>query len=325
MSAMDKARLPMQGLWLSTRGKASAYVRLGKLDIYQIFLPLPLVWSLLPYNVASSLYGIGIVILVLLSVMGVVAAALALDDVTGKRNGVDELAYAGSEKLRGTKMKPLVVGELTESEAMRFAFISAIIGIAMGVMAFIFAKHSSVLLFVIFLLVALNALQYSYGIRTSYLLVGGSEFVVLTSFAGAVIIPYLLITGELTGRVVLEAILMGVWMVQVGVFSNSADAAKDRIVKRRTLAATLAPQANKLFIVGLFFIVWGVTAWGIYTGMLSRWLLVALIPCWILQVTQLIVGVYQNRWLRARWLGFRAYELATLALIVTNVMSWALR
>src|SRR5437763_12083159 len=102
---MSEMNLPMPNRWLAIRGKVSAYIHLGKLHIYQIFLPLPVLWTLLPRDVALSFDGAGIVALVLLSVMGVVGAGLALDDVTGKRNGVDELAYASAEKLRHRKEK----------------------------------------------------------------------------------------------------------------------------------------------------------------------------------------------------------------------------
>ena len=57
------------------------------------------------------------------------------------------------------------------------------------------------------------------------------------------------------------------------------------------------------------------------TGALEPWLLVALIPTWTIQVAQLVQGLGRERWLLARFLGWRAFDAGIAALVIINLIA----
>jgi 1,4-dihydroxy-2-naphthoate octaprenyltransferase len=172
---------------------------------------------------------------------------------------------------------------------------------------------------VVFVVAALAAAQYSAGLRLSY--AGGGEVLLVVATAVTVVLPYASITGSTGWRVVLEGVLLGLFLLQVSAFSNTADGANDRIAKRRTVAARLSAGANRVFIAATFAAAWFLVLAGAGFRLLPAWLPVLLVPCWAINLVQLWKGVVRVSWLYARKLGFRAFDAGCAALIAANLLA----
>lgn len=296
-------------------GRLYAYARLAKLGVYQHWAPVLVAWSLL----APPLSGRAWAVLVSfgLSALLLAAAGAALDDVQGARDGLDEATYRPSEGLRRIDRKPLLLGELTEDQAVRFGKRLAVLGVVAGVVAVAVAPHRPLWLMLVFLVGGLAGVQYAYGLKLSY--AGGGEWLLGVLTTGTVTIPVALITGVSDWTTALTGMLIGGLFVQVTLFSNTADAEPDRAAGRMTIAARLSPRANKRYVVAVFVAGWALVAAGLATGELPPLLALTLVPVWVLQLRQLWVGVAREQWLHARALGWRAFDLGLVAAIVANV------
>jgi 1,4-dihydroxy-2-naphthoate octaprenyltransferase len=300
------------------RQRLSVYARLGNLKVYFQWLPVVVAWSLLPepFGIAPA-HALALVLFVL-AIVGVAAAAGTLDDVEGVRDGIDQQTYAENEE-RAFSSKPLVLGEIDEPGAMRFAIAAGAGGVALGVVAIAIAPHQPAWLFAFWLFVAWVATQYSYGTKLSYH--GAGELLLAFEAFSLALIPLVFSEGELRAEGLFQALLLATLFAQVTLFSSSHDAETDRAAGRMTLAARLTPAANRRLIAGEFVIGWAVTAAGFATGALEPWLLVALLPTWAIQVGQLVEGVGRGRWLVARRLGWQAFNTGVAALVVVNLLA----
>jgi 1,4-dihydroxy-2-naphthoate octaprenyltransferase len=133
------------------------------------------------------------------------------------------------------------------------------------------------------------ALNYSFGARLSY--VGACEAVTFLALTATVLFPYGLLTGTLTTRVTAQSILLGLWMLQIALFSNTQDAAGDREAGRLTLAARSAPAVNQRVIALVFAASWALTAVTLATGVLEWWTAPLLAPAWLLQGNADLAGM----------------------------------
>lgn len=295
-----------------------AYGRLGKLAIYEQWLVGPLVaWSLLDPASRGAAAGVGVVALVCLASASLLAAASALDDVQGVRDGIDARTHEHGERARNIRRKPLLVGELSQRDAVRFAYGATCAGVAAGLAAFAVAPHRPAWLVAVFLAGAVLGVQYAYGLKVSYH--GGGEALLFVMTAGTAAVPFILVEGGLTWAAFVESGLVGAWMIQANAFSNTADAESDRTAGRLTMAVRLAERGNRRFIASVFCASWTLILLGVALGALPAWILLALVPCAAIQVLQLRSGPGQGRWLSARRLGFRAFDAGALALIVVNL------
>src|SRR6266540_6251288 len=122
-------------------GKVRAYRHLAKLDVFDYYLGLLVVWSLLAP--ADRLGGtvLGFLVLFLLGEVFVVVAMVALDDLTGYRDGSDATNYGPDAPARKRARKPLVAGSLTETEVLRFAWLTAVVGGLLWTVAVLAAPH----------------------------------------------------------------------------------------------------------------------------------------------------------------------------------------
>ena len=298
--------------------RTGAYARLAKVAIWEQWLAGPLVaLSLLDPAQRGDVVSVAVVGLVCLAAASLLAAASALDDVQGIRDGIDAGTHEQGERARRIDRKPLLTGELTEREALRFAYGAAAAGVAAGIAAFAVAPHRPAWLVAVFLAGAVLGVQYAYGLKVSYR--GGGEPLLLVMTGGTAAVPFILIDGGLSAIAFAEAALVGAWMIQANVFSNTADAPSDSRAGRSTMATRLAGRANKLFIAALFCASWTwIGAW-VAVGVLPVLVLPALVPCAAVQVAQLRAGPLRERWLTARRLGFRAFDLGVLGLVVVNL------
>jgi len=314
MTGARAVTLPRAG---GPRKTLAAYARLSNLKVYFQWIPALVGWSLAP---APFDLPAGAWLALPLFVTGVIATACSagtLDDVQGFRDGIDQRTYAHDDVLRGVPGKPLLTGEISERAAYRFALASGAVGLVLPTLAILVSPGAPPWLIACWAVAWWTATQYSYGVKLSYH--GAGELVLALEAATFLILAHVLVTGGLSATTGFEAYLVGTLFAQVTIFSSTQDAEVDRSFDRMTIAARLSPRANRRFIATVFAVGWAVTTAGFATGALSPWLLVALLPTWVLQVAQLLHGLERRRWLVARHLGWRAFDTGFLALVVVNL------
>jgi 1,4-dihydroxy-2-naphthoate polyprenyltransferase len=316
MNAHDAVQpAPGGGVWRMI----SVYARLGNVKVYFQWIPVVVGWSLVAHPFGLSGAQVVALLLFIVATIAMGCSAGTLDDVQGFRDGLDQRTYAGDDTLRPTSGKPLVLGEISEQGAYRFAMAIGVVGACLGVAAAIVSPHHPLWLIALVLFTAYASTQYSYGTRLSYH--GAGELLLGYLMAAVLLMPVIALEGGVSATGWFQAYLVGAMQSQVTIFSSSYDADDDRAARRMTPAARLTPKANRRFIAAVFLVTWMITAVGFATGALDRWLLVALLPMWALQVGQLVRGVGQARWLDARFLGWRAFDAGVVALVVVNLLA----
>jgi 1,4-dihydroxy-2-naphthoate octaprenyltransferase len=295
------------------------YARLAKLDVFDYYLAVPMVWTLLPS--ADRLAGRVVASLLAFQVgtVGVLAAGVALDDVTGHRDGSDAANYGPDAPARRLVRKPLLTGALTTAEAIRFAGWCAAGGGAAWTLSIAVAPHRPGWAIGIAAVCLLISVQYSYGLKLSYH--GGQELILIGFGSGIVLTEVGLTGGRLAGLAAVEALLFGLGPLLFGVYSNTNDVAGDAAARRHTAAALLSRRANTVLIAALSAVEPAVVLLAAAVGATPRWFPLALAPTAALRARQLIVGLSRGDILTARRLGIRAHRTTVAALVVVNLLA----
>jgi 1,4-dihydroxy-2-naphthoate octaprenyltransferase len=293
------------------------YARLAKLDMFDYYLGLPLVWVLLAPALRADgatvstllLFGVGEVL--------VIVAMVALDDLTGYRDGSDLHNYRPDAPARRLIRKPLVAGTLTERQVVRFSGGTAIAGAAIWAATLLVAPHTPLWTVALILVTYVFSLQYSWGVKLSYH--GFQEFFLAALGWAVVLAPYGLLTGGVTGFVVAQALVFGMGPLLVGVYSNTNDIEGDRGVGRPTVAALTGPRGNMLFVAALSTCEVAVL---LATPLLGGpwWFPLALLPTIVLRARQLWLGFGEGDILRARKLGMGLHRLTVVLFIVADLV-----
>nr|BFE52055.1 hypothetical protein GCM10017745_54820 [Saccharothrix mutabilis subsp. capreolus] len=215
---------------LAPPGRVRAYVRLAKLDILDYYLGVLVVWALLPADLRLDGLVLATMAVFLIGEVVVMAAMVALDDLTGFRDGSDITNYAPDDPRRRLERKPLVAGTLTERQVVRFAWITCVVGAALWLAAVAIAPHRPQWTVVVIAVTYFFSVQYSWGVKLSYH--GFQEFFLAGLGFAVVLAPYGLATGALDGNVVVQALLFGMGPLLFGVYSNTNDVEGDRRVGR---------------------------------------------------------------------------------------------
>ncbi|MFE6616385.1 UbiA family prenyltransferase [Amycolatopsis sp. NPDC057786] len=299
----------------ATRGKA--YFRLAKLDIVDYYLGVVVVWTLLA---PASRFDTGVLASVGVFLLGevfVIAAMVALDDLTGYRDGSDITNYSPDDPKRKRYRKPLVAGTLDEGQVLRFAWATAVVGAALWLTAIAIAPHRPVWTVVLIVVTYFFSLQYSWGVKLSYH--GFQEFFIAALGWALVLAPYGLASGEFTGFALAQALLFGLGPLLFGVYSNTNDVDGDRRVGRPTVAALTTPRGNMYFVVAVsaveFALIFAVPALG---G--PWWFPLALLPTLVSRIRQLWLGFVRGDIMRARRLGIHIHRITVLSLVVVNLV-----
>lgn len=301
----------------AARPRLRALFELGKLRIVELWLGFFAGVSLLDRSALTSPRVVALLALILVAGVAVIGATCALDDVTGVRDGVDQANHRAGA--RWGVRKPILQGEVTEDGALGFVRVLLVVGGAAYAGALALAWPLPGWLVSVMTAMMLLALSYSYGPKLSYR--GAGELVIAVGGAGTVLVPYALVARAVTPALLVEAALVGAWHAQVVVFSNSHDADGDRATGRLTLAARLSPRANKLYIAALFVAVWAFAGAALATSLLPRAHALALAPVAALQLRQLLLGVWRDRWLDARLVGFRVLRVGIAGLTLLNLVA----
>lgn len=302
----------------SPGGLIGALGRLGKVKLFEIWLGPIIAWSLVIGVDGLHLRSSALCLLFFAVIAFGMWGTHAFDDITGYSDGSDIRNYAPERKR--SQVKPLVEGQLTVRTARIFAFTCAGIAAICVVLFCVISDFRPWWVFVGGLAVVVLGVQYSAGINFSYRFIGGGESVTGVTLAASVLLPYVAATQQVDARVWLQSLLFGLWLVQVLICSNSADADDDRKVGRRTVAARTTPGSNRVFVATVFGANWLIVVLGVVFGALSPWTLLALLPAWLLQGYVLRNGL-RGQWRNRRNYGFEALRLAVLGLVIVNVLS----
>ncbi|MFD7811849.1 UbiA family prenyltransferase [Streptomyces sp. NPDC059785] len=300
-------------------GKARSYARLGKLDVYDYYLSMAVVVSAVALPAGRSAPAAPALAAFLLGEVFVVMAMVALDDVTGFRDGSDARNYGPDHPRRKRLRKPLVAGTLTLREALGFGYATAAVGAVLWGLAVVLAPHRPLWAVLLAAVTFVVALQYSYGLRISY---RGFQEVFLAGLGAALVItPYGLATGACSGFVLVQGVLFGCGPLLFGVYSNTNDVDGDRAAGRLTVASLATPRGNARFVLALSAAEFLLGAAASVTGLAPWWFVLWMAPVTVLRARQYRTGFRQGDIMRARRLGFTVHRVSTALLIGANLLT----
>jgi 1,4-dihydroxy-2-naphthoate polyprenyltransferase len=246
-------------------------------------------------------------------------AVIAFDDVTGFRDGTDAKNYRDKPSaLRRLRWKPLVTGELQLPQALRFAWVSLLVGLALLVAGLLVAPHHPLWLIVLAVIGVCVSAQYSYGVKFSH--IGFQEVVLFLWTAELVLIPYWALTGGVTARLVIEGALFAFWLMMVSFYSNLRDLETDRGAGRINLA-TIAGERNYIRILGVLAVADLVAVAAlVVTGTLPLLLGVLLCPVFAARVVQFRLAGRNRNPLLGRLLGRRLAWAGAVLMAIGNLV-----
>jgi 1,4-dihydroxy-2-naphthoate polyprenyltransferase len=302
------------------REQLGAYSKLGKLAFFDYYLSALIVWTLLAPALRVHTRTPVILAVMSLGWVGVVVATVAFDDVTGYRDGSDELNYNPAQGAkRNRSRKPLLDGHITVMQAVRFGWTAATWGAFWLAVAVAVAPYHPAWVIALTAWVLVSSVQYSYGLKLSYR--GGQELVMLISTGLTVLIPYGLLTGRFTGTAVAESCLFGFFSLLVPVYSNMNDVAGDRAAGRRNLATLLAPNVYRCLIAALTCAEFGLVIAAAWIGFFEPWYPIVLAPLAVVRAMQMRAGLLHGDALTARKIGIQAHRLGVVLLLTANLIA----
>jgi 1,4-dihydroxy-2-naphthoate polyprenyltransferase len=258
-------------------------------------------------------------LLFLLGAVATVAGLVALDDVTGFRDGSDIANYGPDAPLRRKLRKPLVAGTLTVPEALAFGWAATVLGGLLWAAAVLAAPTAPTWTVVLIAVLYVVSPQYSYGLKISYH--GFQEFYIAGLGVALVLGAYGLAAGRFSAFVLVQALLFGLGPLLFGVYSNTNDIPGDRAVGRPTVAVLTTPRGNAIFIAALsageFLLGAGASA----TGIAPWWFVLLMLPVTGLRLRQYLTGFRKGDIMTARRMGFPAHRIGTALLIAANLLA----
>ncbi|MEU5988716.1 UbiA family prenyltransferase [Spirillospora sp. NPDC047418] len=316
MSHQTVVRVP----GVSGRGTLAAYARLAKLDIYDYYLGLVVVWALLAPAARWEPRTFGLLALTLVAEVVVVAAMVGFDDITGHRDGSDAANYGSDAARRRLARKPLVAGTLTEPQALRFSRAAAVAGSALWAAVVAAAPYRPAWAIVLAAVCVAASVQYSWGLKISYR--GFQELFLIGLGIGWTLVPYALLTGGATGFVVVQAVLFGSGPMLFGLYSNTNDADGDRAAGRITVATLVSAPAHRLFIAVMTSAQIVLIAAASATGIAPWWFAVAMLPLVAMRLAHLVIG-FRGDILRVRRIAIHAHRVTVVLLVAAALVAGA--
>jgi 1,4-dihydroxy-2-naphthoate octaprenyltransferase len=299
--------------------KVRSYARLGKLDVYDYYPSIAVALSAVLLPVARLRAATIVTLVLFLSgAVFAIVAMVALDDVTGYRDGSDAANYGPDNPLRSKLRKPLVAGTLTLREALGFGWATASIGAVLWAAAMATAPHRPTWTVVLVVALFVATIQYSYGLKISYH--GFQEIFIAGLGAALVMGAYGLMAGHFSGFVLVQGVLFGFGPLMFGVYSNTNDIPGDRAVGRPTVACLVSPKGNAVFIGSLSAAEFLIGAVASVIGIAPWWFVLLMLPVTALRVRQYLTGFRHGDIMRARKLGFPAHRVSTVLLITANLI-----
>lgn len=301
----------------SVRETVRAYKDLAKLDIFDVYLTVPLAWSLLEPDLWLDGRSIAVLLLVLVGQVGIVTAACAFDDISGLRDGIDPVTYGPSESLRKRRRKPLVDHRLSEREALAYAYGAVITGVLALAVAYVVSDGPAWLLLGA-AGVSLGALAYSWGPKLSYH--GLQDAVVILCLGGTFVLTYAVVPGRVEAIAVFEGLLLGIWLMQMTIFGNVHDREADRAAGRVTMAVRLSEAGLRRYTLAMYGLGWAVLGAGLVSGELPWYALLLTLPALVLQLVIVRDAVLGPNALKGRLLGIHVLRVGIVGLFATNLI-----
>lgn len=304
------------------RDRILPYTRLAKLEFFDFYLSIPVVWALLPVSQRLAGDSLLTVFLFLVGELGVVTAVMVFDDITGYLDGSDHANYLGENSgLRPLHRKPLLTGALTLTQARRFGVLAIAWGVFFWGLTILVAPHRPLWAVVLVVATLVSTVQYSWGAKLSYH--GLGELLIALSPAAIVIAPYALVTGEVTGLVVTSALLFGLWQILVSGYSNTNDIAGDTSVGRSTVAVRSGRRGNQIFLGALTTLDLLLIGGSALLGQTPWWFPLALLPVVALRLRQYVGFLGDGNALLARRRGVIVHRVGVAALVLVPLVHLA--
>ncbi|MFD0898897.1 UbiA family prenyltransferase [Actinomadura sediminis] len=308
----------LAGPGASRAGGLAAYARLAKLDIYDYYLGLLLVWALLAPAVRWDGGTFGLLGLVLIAEIVVVAAMVGFDDITGFRDGSDAANYGSDAARRRLHRKPLVAGTLTEVQALRFAWSATVAGAVLWAASVAAAPHRPLWAIVLAAVCVAASVQYSWGLKLSYR--GFQEIFLIGLGIGWTLVPYALLTGAASGFVIVQAIVFGAGPMLFGLYSNTNDADGDRDAGRITVATLVSARTHRVFVAAMTAAQVLLIAGSAAAGAAPWWFPAVLLPVVAMRLAHLVIG-FRGDILRARRIAIHAHRVTVVLLVAANLVA----
>ncbi|MFW6692210.1 UbiA family prenyltransferase [Streptomyces sp. MAR4 CNX-425] len=300
------------------RERLGAYAKLAKLAFFDYYLCVLVVLALLPTAAWEEPRTWWVLVLFDAGWVGVVAATVTLDDVTGLRDGSDSRNYDPGASLRSRDRKPLLDGRITLRQALLFGWCCALGGSALWALTAWVAPHRPWWVLVAAAFSVVISVQYSYGLRLSYR--GGQEAVIWMSTGLSVLIPFTLLNGSMTGAAWLECFLFGLWSLMVSVYSNINDVDGDRAAGRRNLATSVSPGGYRRLIAALSLSETGAIVLATALGAVPWWFCAVLLPVVGMRARQAYTGLLAGEVLSARKQGVTIHRWGVVLLVAANLL-----
>lgn len=299
--------------------KWSAYARLAKLDVFDYYLSVVLVWSLLVPAVRFAPDALATIVVFGIGEVALIAALVAFDDITGYRDGSDAINYGPDAPARRLARKPLLTNAITESAAIRFAWTCAAAAAVVWTVAVLVAPQKPLWAVLGTGVTLVIGVQYSWGLKLSY---HGFQELFIAALGWALVLPlYGLLAGSLSGFVVVQALLFGLGPLLFGVYSNTNDIAGDRAISRPTVASLVSVRGNKIFVAAVSAAEAGLILVPPLLGIAPWWFPLLLLPVIALRATQFVIGMVRGDILRARRLGFSIHRVCLVLLVLGNLLA----
>jgi 1,4-dihydroxy-2-naphthoate octaprenyltransferase len=300
------------------REQLVAYKDLAKLDVFDVYLSIPLAWTLLEATRATQAETFVVLALMLLFNVGYLAATCAFDDVQGIRDNIDQVNYTESATLRKRKRKPLLDNRLTEREAIRFGWASVLVAVLAGAGAFAVAGFEPWWFVPLAAVVIATAVSYSWGPKLSY--IAGQEFVFVAAMTMNLCVMVAITSGGLGWLAVLEGIVLALWVHLIAAFANINDREGDRQAGRMTVPVRLALFGALRFTAGEFVVAWALLAAGVATGVFGWWVVALQAPAIAMGLVALRAGILHLDALAGRLATIRVHRLSWLGFVVANLI-----
>lgn len=299
--------------------KWTNYVQLGKLRVYHRLYHWIILLALL-YSDSVSLHGaIPALVLVPLLLLSIQSSACAMDDIMGFRDGCD-IANYGAADYPTMIRKPLVAGLLTVRQAVGFV-VTVVTVATLAVVTTALSLGINVLLALAVWAVVIGiALQYSGGLKLSYV-PGGLELFISGLTVVVTVIPYLMIAHTVTSTAVLIGLLTGSWFLMPVSYGNVADRAGDGAAHRRTMAVVLNPQTFQVVTWLLYGYSIVLTVLLFTVGDLNPLTAPLLLPVVVMHAVQHYQGNVKGQVRKAMKFGFRCIDVGMLGLTAAILLS----
>lgn len=296
-----------------------AYARLAKLDIYDYYLATPLLLAMLLPGHGATAPELAVLALFLAGGVLMFAGLCAFDDVTGYRDGSDAANYGPDAPARRLARKPLIAGALSQSQAVRFAWLATALCFSCWALAVLLAPARPWWAVAATAACAFCGFQYSWWLKLSYR--GGQEFLLAAYGWVFVLAPYGLLTGSADAFALVQGLVFGLGPLLFGVYSNINDIAGDGAVGRRTVAVLASPRGNAAFIAALSVLEALLLTVPSLLGFAPWWFAALMAPVIALRAGQFTLGIVCGEVLRARRLGIHTHRVCLALLLAACLLN----